>query len=225
MKFDIISLFPQAFNFEYSMVGAALIKQKVEIAVHDLRKYGLGVRRNVDEKPFGGGPGMVLMVEPLYRALKDLNVYPQRDPKTKVMLTSASGTQWNQKLAQSSAIELERCVIICGHYEGIDQRVADHLVDMEVSIGKYVLTGGELAASIIVDSVTRLLPGVLGNPESLAVESHNEVLETEDNVYHEYPQYTRPEKFVTDEGESWDVPSILLSGHHAEIEKWRNKKI
>lgn len=158
-----------------------------------------------------------MMVEPIYKALKELGVYPTRPADTKVLLTSARGSKWNQQTAKQFSAEIKRVVIICGHYEGVDQRVVEHLIDGEVSIGDYVLTGGELAAAVMVDSVARLIPGVLGNPNSLEQESHN----SPDNI--EYPQYTRPAEFVTEEGETWTAPEILLSGNHAEIAKWQEQ--
>lgn len=215
MKFDIITLFPEAFNFTYSIIGRAIESNLVEINIHNLRNYGLGPRQTVDDRPFGGGAGMVMMFEPIYRLLKDLKVYPNRDKSTKVILTSAKGELWNQPKAKRFSEEINRIIIICGHYEGVDNRVAEELVDEEISIGNYVLSGGELAASIMIDSVSRLVPGVLGNPESLEEESHNEV----ENL--EYPQYTRPAEFQTEEGKQLKVPDILLSGNHAEIAKWR----
>ena len=159
-----------------------------------------------------------MLVEPIYKALKELGVYPTRPKSTRVILTSAGGKTWNQPTAQEFSQTYERVVIICGHYEGIDHRVVEHLVDDEISIGNYVLTGGELAAGVIVDSISRLLPGVVGNEASIVEESHT------DREGKEYPQYTRPATFTTDEGEEWKVPDILLSGNHAEIKKWQDSQ-
>jgi tRNA (guanine37-N1)-methyltransferase len=217
MQFDIITLFPNLVNamFSESIIRRAAKQELIQINIHDLRKYTSDPRKSADDKPFGGGPGMLMLLEPIYLALKDIGVYPVRDADTKVILTSAKGETWNQKLAQTYSSDIKRLVIICGHYEGVDHRVNEHLIDGEISIGDYVLTGGELAAAVMVDSIGRLLPGVLGNAQSLIEESHNDMLE--------YPQYTRPANFVTAEGETWNVPDILLSGHHAQIEAWKKE--
>lgn len=200
-------------------MGKARERGDIEVNVHDLRKWTGDKRNTVDDKPYGGGPGMLMMVEPIYKALKELGVYPkEKGSKTKIVLTAAGGETWNQELAQQYSEELDRLVIICGHYEGVDYRVAEHLVDAEISIGNYVLTGGELPAAIITDSIARLLPGVIGNPESLSEESHS--LE---NATSEYPQYTRPAEFNTEEGDTWTVPDTLISGNHQKIEEWRRK--
>lgn len=188
---------------------------KIQINVHDLRKWTADERKTVDDRPFGGGPGMLMMVEPIYKALKELGVYPARPENTKVILTSAGGQTWNQQLAQEYSTQVERLIIICGHYEGVDHRVAEHLIDAEVSIGNYVLTGGELPAGIIVDSISRLISGVVGNEESIVEESHT------DRDGKEYPQYTRPATFTTEEGEEWKTPDILLSGNHGAIKEWK----
>jgi len=219
MKIDIITIFPNFFDsfLSTSIVARAIKEEKISVAVHDLRKWTSDNHRTVDDSPFGGGAGMVMMVEPIYKALKELGVYPTRDSRTKIVLTSASGKKWNQGLASSYSISLDRLVIICGHYEGIDYRVQEHLVDDVISIGDYVLTGGELPASIMIDSITRLLPGVLGNPDSLLEESHNVENETE------YPQYTRPAEFETDEGDAWNTPDVLISGDHKKITEWREE--
>lgn len=216
IQFDIITIFPNTLQaiFSESIVKRGIDKKLISVNIVDLRKYTNDARKSVDDKPFGGGPGMLMLVEPIYKALKDLSVYPNRPSDTKVLLTAAGGQSWNQKLATQYASEVKRVVIICGHYEGVDHRVSEHLIDAEISVGNYVLTGGELPAGIIVDSISRLVPGVVGNPDSLTEESHNDI-ETE------YPQYTRPAEFVTEEGENWKAPDILLSGHHAEIKKWQ----
>lgn len=221
MHFDVITIFPKFFEsiFSESIISRAIQNSKIDVSIHDLRLWTTDKRRSVDDKPFGGGPGMLMQVEPIYKALKSLNVYPNKESDTKVILTSASGTTWNQSTAQSLSKELQRVVIICGHYEGVDHRVSENLVDLEVSIGDYVLTGGELPASVIIDSISRLIPGVLGNEKSLDEESH-QLVKVEGNSL-EYPQYTRPSEFVTDEGDTWYVPDILLSGNHAQISAWQ----
>lgn len=223
MKFDIITIFPNTLEaiFSESILKRAQEKNIIEINVHDLRTWTNDKRKTVDDLPFGGGPGMVMQIEPIYKALKAIGAYPKTDAKTKLILTSAGGEVWNQRSAKNFAQEFERIVIICGHYEGIDQRVTDFLADTEISIGQYVLTGGELPAAIIVDSISRLIPDVLGNAESLLEESHNALSEGNSEPSKEYPQYTRPAEFVTTEGETWKVPEVLLSGNHAEIAKWR----
>lgn len=219
MRIDILTIFPQYVDglLNESIVKRAREKGIIEIHVHNLRDFANNPRHNVDDRPFGGGAGMVMMVEPIYLALKSLDVYPTRPADTKILLTAAAGEKWQQKKAQDFSQGIKRLVIICGHYEGIDQRVSDHLIDEEVSIGDFVLTGGELAAGVIVDSITRLLPGALGNPQSLEEESHSEEIDGE------YPHYTRPAEFETEENITWRIPEILLSGNHAEIEKWRKE--
>lgn len=217
MQFDILTTFPQSFsNLKESILKRAEEKGIIKINIHDLRKWALDRHHSTDDKPFGGAPGMLMKIEPIYLALKELGVYPKRDSKTKIVLTSAKGVKWNQQMANEYSKELERIVIICGHYEGVDHRVEENLIDMELSIGDYVLSGGEIAAMVFVDSITRLIPGVLGNEESLSEESHNAPDVTE------YPQFTRPSSFKTEEGEVWGVPEVLLNGNHAEIEKWKN---
>lgn len=216
MQFDIITLFPEAFSYlEESIIKRAKAKDLIKINIHNLRDWSNDKHHTVDDKPFGGNPGMLIKLEVVYNALKALGVYPNKDPKTKVILTSAKGTPWNQNLAESYKTDIERVVILCGHYEGFDHRIVENLIDEEISVGNYVLSGGELPSMIILDSIVRLLPGVLGSEESLTDES------TIDNP--EYPQYTRPATFTTQEGEEWSVPDVLLSGNHAEIEKWKKE--
>ncbi len=217
LQVHIITIFPDMFTrvFGVSMLKRAQEKNIAEIKLHDLRKWTDDVHHSVDNKPFGGGPGMVMMIEPIYRALNEIKAGLKTD-KVKVILTSAKG----EKHTQQKAVEyskLDALIIICGHYEGVDERVAQHLADEEVSIGDYVLTGGELPAMVITDSVVRLIEGVLGNNESLAVESHGEEFE------HEAPQYTRPAEFKTETGEIWSVPGVLLNGDHAKIAEWRKQ--
>lgn len=217
MQFDILTTFPSSFSYlNESILKRAQEKELIKINIHDLRQWAEDKHKTTDDKPFGGGAGMLMKIEPIYKALKDLGVYPQRDPKTKVILTSAKGVSWNQTLAKKYVQELDRVVIICGHYEGVDQRVVEHLVDDEISIGNYVLSGGEIPSMVLIDSISRLIPGVLGNEDSLLEESHNSDNESE------YPQYTRPASFATPEGETWDVPDILLSGDHSKIQEWRS---
>ncbi len=209
MKIDILTLFPDMFHgpFDASIIKRAASKNLVQIKVHDLRKWGYTERRNVDDRPYGGGVGMVLRVDVIDRALQEI-----KKDKAKVILLDATGERFTQQKAQTLS-KLEHLILIAGHYEGVDRRVHEHLVDEVVSIGDYVLTGGEIPAMVLVDSVIRLIPGVLGKDESSADESHKEP------GYLEYPQYTRPEVY-----RGWEVPKILLSGHHGEIKKWRAGK-
>jgi tRNA (guanine37-N1)-methyltransferase len=209
MKFDIITIFPNMIE-EYINSGIVHIAQEkniIEIKVHDLRKWTDDNHKTVDDTPYGGGPGMVMKIEPIFKALEGL-----RTDKSIVCITTPKGEQLKQcKIQEFSKDSDAHYIIICGRYEGIDQRVHDNLVDFEFSIGEYILSGGELAALVLVDSITRLLPGVLGNEESLNCESFN----NGDDV--DFPQYTRPEEF-----NGWRVPEVLLSGHHKKISEWRD---
>lgn len=215
LKIDIITAFPNAFSFlNESIIKRAKEKNLVEINIVDLRQFADDKRKTIDDKPFGGGAGMLLQVEPLYRAIKSL-----KGENSKVVLTSAGGSTWNQEAAKHYSEEIKHLIIICGHYEGVDHRITEHLVDEEVSIGNYVLSGGELASMVIIDSIVRLMPGALGNELS----SITETSFNSDHKVSEHPQYTRPEVFKTDEGEEWGVPKILLSGNHVEIEKWKEE--
>lgn len=212
MHITILTLFPQYFAgpLESSIVGRAQAAGLISVTVVDIRDFATDTHRTTDDRPFGGGPGMVMKVEPIDRALQ--SVYASSTvpvEKRLTVLTSAKGESFTQSTAQSYA-ELEELIIICGHYEGVDERVADHLVDAEVRIGEYVLTGGEPAAVVIADAVTRLQPGVLGNEASTTGESHEEPGKLG------YPQYTRPQTY-----NNWTVPDVLLSGDHAAIEEWR----
>lgn len=220
MKIDILTLFPEMFDtvFGDSIVNRAQIKGVVEIEIHNLRKWTKDNHKTVDDRPYGGGPGMIMMVEPIDRALHDLKS-KIKSRKSKIILTSAKGTIFNQQKAQELSC-LDHIILICGHYEGVDQRVADYLIDEEVSIGEFVLSGGEIPVMAITDAIVRLIPGSLGNPDSLKEESfslpttHNQSLIT--NI--EYPHYTRPEIY-----NGWEVPKVLLTGNHKEIEKWRKE--
>lgn len=209
MKIDIITLFPQMFNgpFDASIIKRAESKELINLKVHDLRNWGEGPRRNVDDRPYSGGPGMLLRVDIIDNALKDL-----RTKDSRVILMDATGSRFDQQKALSLS-KYKHLILIAGHYEGVDHRVHEHLVDEVISIGDFVLTGGELPSMLIVDSVIRLLPGVLGKDESSLDESHKVP------GYLEYPQYTRPVEF-----KGWKVPEILRSGNHAEIDKWRKAK-
>lgn len=193
--------------FDASIIKRAESKGLIEVAIHDLRKWGEGERRNVDDRPYSGGPGMILRVDIIDSALKNL-----KTKGSKVILLDATGERYTQAKAREFS-KLNHLILIAGHYEGVDHRVHEHLVDEVISIGDYVLTGGEIPAMVLVDSVIRLIPGVLGKDESSLEESHKEP------GYLEYPQYTRPEVY-----RGWKVPKVLLSGNHAEITKWRSGK-
>lgn len=208
MKIDILTLFPEMFGevFGQSIVKRAIEKQKLEINLHNLRDYSTDSYKSVDDRPYGGGAGMVMRVDVIDRAIEAL-----RTPEAVIVVTDAGGEKYSQRTAEKLAA-LKHLIIVCGHYEGIDHRVHEHLANRIISIGNYVLSGGEIPAMVIVDSVARLIPNVLGNAESLTEESHNNDGETE------YPQYTRPEEY-----KGWKVPEILLSGDHKKIKKWRDE--
>lgn len=221
MKFDILTIFPEMFSgyFDESIIKRAQKKKLLNIRVHDLRKWATDKHRKVDDKPYGGGPGMVFKVEPIARALRALRcqVSGVRSHGVRIVLTSARGKQFTAADARRLA-KYKRVVIICGRYEGVDERVAEHLVDEEISIGPYVLTGGELPAMVMIDSIARQIPGVLGKFESL-----------EESRGGNSSTYTRPEVFEGVRGQvsgvrkNWKVPRVLLSGDHKKIEEWRKK--
>jgi tRNA (guanine37-N1)-methyltransferase len=221
MKIDILTLFPEMFKgpFDESIIKRAQDKGLVEINIHNLRDWAKDKHKTVDDRPFGGGPGMILRVDVVDSALQKLKTQNLK-LKTYVVLLSAKGNKFDQKKAQDFS-SLDHLILISGHYEGVDERVAEHLVDEEVSIGDYVLTGGELPAMVITDAVVRLLPGVLGNPQSLTEESFNPATDNRQfKADTEYPQYTRPADY-----KGWTVPEVLLSGNHKEIEKWRQNEV
>lgn len=207
LKLDFITLFPEVFApFDYSIVRRAREKGLVEVNVVNLRDFTTDKHKTVDDRPYGGGPGMVMRPEPLFEAVESL-----RTPESKVVLMAPQG----EVLKQKTACELKdesHLIFICGHYEGIDDRVRQALVDIEISIGDFVLSNGNLAAMIVADAVIRLLPGALGHEMSAETESFSDGLL-------EYPQYTRPEVF-----KGMEVPEVLLSGNHEKIEKWRKEK-
>lgn len=209
MRFDVITLFPEAFPGPLSVgvVGRALGAGGIVVVAHDLREWGLGSRRQVDDVPFGGGPGMVLRPEPLFAAVRHVSALPGLPPPRRILL-SAPGRPLTQDLVVELA-ESQRVLLVCGRYEGVDERVAEGLGLEEVSIGDFVLAGGELAAMVLVEAVARLVPGTLGDPSSVEEESFAAGLP-------EHPQYTRPAEF-----EGMAVPSVLRSGDHAKIVAWR----
>lgn len=207
MQIDIVTLFPALCKgvLSESVIGRAWKEGIVKINLVDLRDYTHDVRKTVDDKPYGGGAGMVLRPEPLFECLQDI-----RTPEAKIVLMCPQGTRLTQAIARRYASTVEHLILVCGHYEGVDERVRQCLMDEELSIGDYVLTNGAIAASVVTDAVVRLLPGALGNDESSADESFsNEPLL-------EYPQFTRPEDY-----KGMRVPEILLSGNHQEIDAWR----
>ncbi len=234
MKFDILTIFPDFFRgpLDYGIIRRAREAGLVEIAVHDLRAMAHDRHRTVDDRPFGGGEGMVMKPEPIFECVESLSVRSREqrsepDAKESVVLVSAQGKRFDQNEAQKLAA-LERVVLISGRYEGVDERVAEHLADRELSIGDYVLSGGELAAAVIVDAVTRLIPGALGNEASAWQESFSSVVQQEkpgeprstcaSGGLLDYPHYTRPADF-----RGIAVPEVLVSGNHEEIRRWRRR--
>jgi tRNA (guanine37-N1)-methyltransferase len=209
MKIDILTIFPGMFAgpFAESIVKRAIDQNQVEIKIHDLREWTEDKHRSVDAPPYGGGAGMVMRVDVIDKAVSSL-----RSKESKVILLDTKGKIYNQNEATRMSKE-KHLILIAGHYEGIDHRVHEEIADEVYSIGEYVLTGGELPVMVVVDSIVRLIPGVLGNPESLSEESYSEPGKRE------YPQYTRPSEY-----KGWKVPEVLLEGNHAEIEKWRKEK-
>ena len=209
MRFDIITIFPEMFEgvFSGGVVKKALDREVVRIAVHDLRDFTTDKHRQVDDRPFGGLEGMVLKPEPVFRAVEAV----RQDGRSKVYLLSPQGRTLDAGLARELAAE-RQVVLICGRYEGVDERVAEHLVDGEISIGDYVLSGGELAAAVVVDAVARFVPGVVGKEGSVRNDSFS-------GGILDYPQYTRPREF-----RGLKVPAVLFSGDHKKIERWRRKK-
>lgn len=211
MNFHIVTIFPEFFAgpFEHGVIGRAKSAGLLQIHIHDLRNWTYDRHRTVDDRPFGGGEGMLLKPQPLFEAVE--SIVPERHAGQKVVLLSAAGCRFSQALA-SEWKSYEDLVILCGRYEGVDERVAERLVDVEVSVGDFVLSGGELGAAVIVDVVGRLLPGVLGNEESTRNESFGE----ENLGLLDCPQYTRPADF-----RGWKVPDVLLGGNHKDIQRWR----
>lgn len=214
MQFDLLTIFPDIFNsYIYeSIIGRAQKEQHIQVNIHNIRDYAEDKHKTTDDKPYGGGVGMIMKIEPLYKCLKSI----PRLEKSKAVLMSPRGKLWDQQAVQEYVKEYDQLIIICGRYEGVDERILN-FVDEEISIGNYVLTGGELGAAVLVDSLARLVPGVLGKGESADVETHSKP------GYIEYGHYTRPEAFTDDNGVEHRVPDVLLSGHHAEIEKWRQE--
>jgi tRNA (guanine37-N1)-methyltransferase len=241
MRFDIITIFPEFFSgpLDYGIVRRARETNLIDVNVHDLRAFTHDRHRTVDDRPFGGGEGMVMKCEPLFEAVESL-VPPETRATpdfagTAIVLLSAAGRLFRQATARRFA-KLERVVLICGRYEGVDERVAQHLATDEISIGDYVLSGGELAAALVLDSVTRLIPGAVGNADSTVNESFSATPGTDSddvlpaiavanasaNRTHgilDYPHYTRPPSF-----RGWDVPEVLIGGNHEHIRRWREER-
>ena len=221
MRFDLVTIFPEFFAgpLEHGILRRAREAGLVEVRVHDLRGATHDRHRTVDDRPFGGGEGMVLKPEPLFEAVEGL-LGTSREalaPGTAIVLLSASGRLFRQETARRFAA-LERVVLLCGRYEGVDERVAEHLATDEICVGDFVVSGGELPAAMIIDAVTRLLPGALGNEASAVNESFSAAGEAAENGILDCPHYTRPPSF-----RGWEIPEVLVSGHHEEIRKWRRR--
>lgn len=231
MRFDILTLFPEvcAPYLASSILGRAQAGKHITVGLHNIRDFAVDKHHTTDDTPYGGGAGMVMKIEPIDRALQSLAATTPR-AEQHVIVLSAKGTPFTQAKAAQYAAAGKNLVLICGRYEGVDQRVMDHLADEELSIGPYVLAGGELAALVVVEAVARLVPGVLGNPDSLKEESHGpasmasqaseaaEALAAPEATL-EYPQYTKPEVY-----QDWRVPEVLLSGNHEAIRQWRETR-
>jgi tRNA (guanine37-N1)-methyltransferase len=221
MKIDVITLFPKMFEspFAESIIKRAEKNKIIELEYHNLRNWALDSYGTVDDKPFGGDVGMLIRPEPVYEAIK--HVKSKGFPKnSKIILLSASGEKFNQAKAEELS-KLDNLVLIAGHYEGFDQRIADYMVDEELSIGDYVLTGGEIPAMVIIDAVSRLIPGVLGKDDSSKIESHSEIeIDGKKKRVLEYPQYTRPREFM-----GHKVPEVLVSGDPKKIKAWQMEQV
>lgn len=219
MQFDILTIFPNIFD---SYLGETFIKKArekklIDINLYDLREYSTEERkRRVDDRPYGGGLGMVLQVDPIYRAVEEVKE-KNKDKKIRTIIFTPRGKLFNQKKATDLLRKYDGLIFICGRYEGVDERVNKKIADEELSIGEYDLMGGELPAMIVIETISRLIPDVLGRPEFL------ETRKTKTGGFIEYPQYTRPEVFKTKEGKKWIVPKVLLSGNQKKIDEWRDE--
>ncbi len=215
MIIHVLTIFPEFFAgpFEHGIIRRARESGAAEIRIHNLRDWTADRHKTVDDRPFGGGEGMVLKPEPLFAAVE--TIWPERDAERKVVLLSAQGRLFDQAMAERLS-KVQELLFVCGRYEGVDERVAEHLADEEVSIGDYVLSGGELAAAVMIDAITRLLPGVLGNESSAVFESFSTGGHAPGIL--DCPQYTRPAEF-----RGWKVPDVLLGGNHAQIREWRER--
>jgi len=210
-KIDILTIFPEIVEpyLDSSIMKRATDVGVVQFGVHDIRDFAKNKHKRVDDTPYGGGAGMVMQVGPIHRAVESQKSQIKNSSKTRVILLSAKGKRYTQRDVERLS-DYDNLILICGRYEGVDERVAKYIADEEISVGDFILTGGELGAMIITDSVTRLFPGVLGNEESAVFESHSV------DGYKEHPHYTKPKEY-----NNWNVPEVLLSGNHAEIDKWR----
>lgn len=215
IKFDVITIFPEIFNsyLNESLIARAQKKKLIKINIHNLRKWTNDSHKTVDDRPFGGGLGMVLKVEPIFKAVKKIK---NNNKKAKVILFTPRGKKFDQKLANKLS-KLNQIIFICGRYEGVDERVAQKIADMEISIGDYDLMGGELPSMVAIETISRLIPGVLGKPQLLKERI------TKSGGFIEYAQYTRPEIFEPVKGKKWKVPEVLLSGNHKNIEEWKKQ--
>ena len=223
--FEILTIFPQIFQsfLKESLIKKAIDKKLLSVRIYNLRDFTKDKRKTIDDRPYGGGYGMVFKIEPVFKALRKLvkfkiekNKIKIIDKKTKIILLTPRGKIFNQKLAFRLS-KLKKIVIICGRYEGVDERIAKHLADLKLSIGDYDLMGGEVAAMVIIETVARLIPGVLGKKNLLKERI------TKEKGFVEYPQYTRPAVFSPKKGIEWKVPRVLLSGNHQKIKEWRDK--
>lgn len=214
-QFDIITIFPGLFNsfLKESLIARALKKRIIKINIHNLRDWTSDRHKTVDDRPFGGGLGMTLKIEPIFKAVQDVK---KKRGKRRVVLFSPRGKKFTQQRAHQFS-RSDQLIFICGRYEGVDERVAKHIADVELSIGDYVLMGGELPAMVVIETVARLVPGVLGKPQLLK----ERVTKTKGFI--EYPQYTRPKVFSPKKEVTWKVPNVLLSGDHKKIDEWRAK--
>src|SRR5215831_2199900 len=213
MRFDVISIFPEFFKgpFEFGIIRRGRESGLIEIVVHDLRDFTSDRHRTVDDRPFGGGEGMVLKPEPIFKAVEKI----RRSAEVEVVVLSASGRKFNQAEALRLS-RVEQLILICGRYEGIDERVVEHLATAEISIGDFIVSGGEIAAAVVVDAVTRYVPGVVGKEESILRDSFSDPAAETQLV--EYPHYTRPVDF-----RGWKVPEVLISGDHEAVREWRRE--
>jgi len=224
MRFDVITIFPEMFDsyLKESLIARGQEKKLIKINVHNLRKWTKDRHQTVDDRPFGGGLGMVLKIEPIFKAVKEIVKRKAKSEKRKIILFTPRGKKFNQKMAYDFS-KLNQLIMICGRYEGVDERVAKNIADIELSIGDYDLMGGELPAMIVMETVSRLVPGVIGKEELLKERI------TKNKGFIEYPHYTRPEIFrarLAKGGKTveWKVPKVLLSGHHKNIQEWRTKR-
>ncbi len=228
MRFDVITIFPNFFQpfLSEGLIKKAIDKHILKINIHNLRDWAVDKHRTVDDRPFGGGLGMVMKVEPIYRAVESVKEQfkenknkKTRRIKRKIILFTPRGKKFNQNIA-SQLSKMDQVILICGRYEGVDERVAKYIADLKLSIGNYVLMGGELPAMVVMESVVRLIPGVIGKTQLL-----NERIVSDSNKkgFIEYAQYTRPEVFSPKKGIKWRVPKVLISGDHKKIKEWKEK--